>query len=155
MKKILFEQVGNTGMVGLFISALVQSITMGSTINENGLVITFGPLFTWFIAYSVLFGLARILFSRSKSNGGYNPAKGEFSSEDERERTIAYKAVSTAYKVIIAFSLLSCFGLFIFGLLITDLMIFKVIALSIVGLLIVCGFTVYTISWIVLDLKGE
>ncbi|KRM96303.1 hypothetical protein FC19_GL000587 [Liquorilactobacillus aquaticus DSM 21051] len=145
MKKIIFEQVGNIGMVFLLAVALAQTVSSSTTGN-----ILFGSCWFFFLVWTILFGLLKWLYSKFGKKEGYDFMDGEFSSRDEREKVVSNRAVTFAYKATITLLLVECL---VFAGLDIDSSYLKIIGIFFLSGSIIFGFLAYMLSWIFYNLK--
>ncbi|WP_311406917.1 hypothetical protein [Liquorilactobacillus uvarum] len=145
MKKIVFEQVGNIGMVFLLAAALIQTVTFSTKST-----ILFGSCWSLFLIWTVLFGVLKWLYSKFWKNEGYKFSDGEFSSKDEREKVVSSKAVTFAYKSTITILLVECL---IFAGLDINSSYLQIVGIFFLSGSIMFGFLAYMLSWIFYDLK--
>ncbi|KRL01192.1 hypothetical protein [Liquorilactobacillus capillatus] len=145
MKKIIFEQIGNIGMVLLLMAALVQTVTSSS---RNTILL--GNWWFIFLGWIILFGILKYLYSKTARKGGYSFMAGEFSIQDERERAVSNRATVFAYKMTIIF--LIC-AILIFAVLNLEVVQLKVLGIVLLSSGIIIGFLAYMLAWIFYDLR--
>jgi len=150
MKKILFEQLGNSITVVILTLAMIQSIN-NSIIKEDDFSIIFGSVWGIFVVWMIIFGIIRYIYSRKDK--GYDRKKGELSFQDEREKMIGKKSTKITYGVVIATLLIFLIFFFFFSSFILDIKLLKVVTISLFGINIIIAYMTYLISWLILDYK--
>ncbi|WP_194746629.1 hypothetical protein [Staphylococcus chromogenes] len=154
MRKVIFEQTGNIISIILLIASSLEIISNFKKQDYN-FQISFGIFTFTLIIWLLLFIFARVIYS--KFDKQYNIKKGEYSTADEREEIISYKASVGAYKVIV-FSLLIFFIWTVLTALFPNVLLFKninayVMSILFFGFSIIIGFLTYLFVWIALYLK--
>ncbi|MFK4565697.1 hypothetical protein [Enterococcus sp. UD-01] len=155
MRKVIFEQIGNTVIAVILIICTCQTIatsTFSTTYGEFNTEIHFNATWLLFIISIVLFSLARLAYAKKiGAKDGYNTKEGELSAQDEREKLIGLKAAKVTYRALVYYiAVVFTMALFI-SIFITSAIVLRMFCIVIIGSCLIAAFLIYMVSWIVYD----
>lgn len=152
MKKIIIEQIGNIIMVTLCTWMLVSMVTNSYWRANGNSKFQVGVSGILFLAWLVIFGIVKIILS--KTDRSYNYDSGELSTADEREKTISEHAIRWTYKVLFTLLLIDLITVPVTGVIIdSDITLFKQVVVIDLGGTLIVGFITYLTGWIRFDMK--